>query len=154
MSLFRRFQFWAHYRFPEVIWRRCDPDMTSISKNIDNDKLDDIFNKYDNTYHSRIKMKPVDIKTSTFIESSKEIKNINLVILLAYQNIKILLQKPIFQIGQKKFYRYMLSAILKGRKLLERFAKKSCQKKKNQKGFIVERIIKRKGNKLYVKRKN
>ena len=103
MSLFRRFQFWAHYRFPEVICRRCDPDMTSISKNIDIDKLDDVFNKYDNTYHSRIKMKPVDIKTSTFIESSKEIKNINLVILLAYQNIKILLQKPIFQIDQKKF---------------------------------------------------
>ena len=103
MSLFRRFQFWAHYRFPEVICCRCDPDMTSISKNIDNDKLDDIFNKYDNTYQSRIKIEPVDIKTSTYIESSKETKNIKLVILLGYQNIKILLQKPIFQIDLKKF---------------------------------------------------
>ena len=96
MSLFRRFQFWVHYRFPEVICRRCDPDTTSISKNINDDKLDDIFNKYNNTYHNRIKMKPVDIKTSTYIESSKQIKNVKLVILLAYQNIKIHLQKPMF----------------------------------------------------------
>ena len=48
-------------------------------------------------------MKPVDIKASTYIESSKEIKNVKFVILLAYQNIKILLQKPIFQIDLKKF---------------------------------------------------
>ena len=39
------------------------------------DKLDDIVNKYDNTYHSRNKMKPADVKSSTHIASSKEIKN-------------------------------------------------------------------------------
>ena len=33
--------------------------MTSISKNVYIDKLDDIVNKYSNTYHSTIKMKPV-----------------------------------------------------------------------------------------------
>ena len=92
-----------HYRFPEVICSRYDPDMTSISKNIDNDKLDDIFNKYNNTYYRRIKMKPVDIKASTYIVSSKETKNVKLLILLGYQNIKILLQKPIFQIDLRKF---------------------------------------------------
>ena len=37
------------------------------------DKLDDIVNKYNNTYHSAIKMKPVDGKSSTYIDSSKEI---------------------------------------------------------------------------------
>ena len=36
--------------------------MTSISKNVYIDKLDDIVNKYYNTYHSTIKMKPVDAK--------------------------------------------------------------------------------------------
>ena len=36
--------------------------MTSISRNVDIDKLYDIVNKYNNTYHSTIKMKPVDIK--------------------------------------------------------------------------------------------
>ena len=35
------------------------------------DKLDDIVNKY-NTYHSSIKMKPVDVKSSTYTKSGKE----------------------------------------------------------------------------------
>ena len=39
------------------------------------DKLDDIVNKCNNTYHKRIKKKPVDVKSSTFISSSKEINN-------------------------------------------------------------------------------
>ena len=30
-------------------------------------------NKYSNTYHSTIKMKPVDVKSNTFIDSSKDI---------------------------------------------------------------------------------
>ena len=37
------------------------------------DKLDDIVDKYNNTYHSTIEMKPVDVKPTTYIECSKEI---------------------------------------------------------------------------------
>ena len=82
--------------------------MTSISKTVYIDKLDDIVNKYDNTYYSTIKMKPADVKSSTYIDSYiKEIKqkilNLKLVILLEYQNIKTFLQKVMFQIGLKKF---------------------------------------------------
>ena len=51
--------------------------MTSISKNVYIDKLDDIVNKYSNTYHSTIKMKPVDVKSNTYIGSSKEVNNKN-----------------------------------------------------------------------------
>ena len=47
--------------------------MAWVSKNAHIDKLDDIVNKYNNTYHSRIKMKPVDVKSSTYFDSSKEI---------------------------------------------------------------------------------
>ena len=36
--------------------------MTSILKNVYIDKLDEIVNKYNNTYHKTIKMKPVDVK--------------------------------------------------------------------------------------------
>ena len=36
--------------------------MTSVSKNVYIHKLGDIVNKYNNTYHSTIKMKPVDVK--------------------------------------------------------------------------------------------
>ena len=43
--------------------------MTSISKNVYIDKLDDIVNEYNNTYHRTIKMKPVDVKDTTYIDS-------------------------------------------------------------------------------------
>ena len=49
--------------------------MASISKNVYIDKLDDIVNKYNNTYHITIKMKPVDLKVNTYINSSKEIND-------------------------------------------------------------------------------
>ena len=44
-----------------------------VSKNVYTDKLDDIVNKYNNKYHSTIKMKPVDVKSNTYIDYSKEI---------------------------------------------------------------------------------
>ena len=46
--------------------------MISISKNVYIDKLNDIVNKYVNTYHSTIKMKPVDVNSSTYIDFYKE----------------------------------------------------------------------------------
>ena len=49
--------------------------MTSISKHVYIDKLNDIVHKYNNTYHRTIKVKPVDVKSNTYIESSKEINN-------------------------------------------------------------------------------
>ena len=36
------------------------------------DKLADIVNKYNNTYHRTIKIKPVDVKSSTYIDFNKE----------------------------------------------------------------------------------
>ena len=47
--------------------------MTSVSKNVDVDKLDDVVHKYNNIYHTATKMKPADVKTNTCIDSSKEI---------------------------------------------------------------------------------
>ena len=44
--------------------------MISISKNDYLDKLDDLVNKYNNMYYSTIKM-PVDVKSSTYFDSSK-----------------------------------------------------------------------------------
>ena len=49
--------------------------MTSISKNVYIDKLEDIVNKYNTTYHSPIKMRSVDVKSSIYINSSKEIND-------------------------------------------------------------------------------
>ena len=49
-------------------------DMTSISKNVCVDKLDDIVNIC-NKYPSTIKMKPVDVKTNLYIDFGKESNN-------------------------------------------------------------------------------
>ena len=38
-------------------------------------KLDNIVNKYNNTYHRTIKMKPVDVKNNTYIDSNKEVND-------------------------------------------------------------------------------
>ena len=47
--------------------------MTVISKNVCIDKLDDIVNEYNNTYHRTIKMKPVDVKDNTYIILRKKL---------------------------------------------------------------------------------
>ena len=41
---------------------------TSISKNVYIDKLNDIVNECNNTYHRTIKMKSVDVKDNTYID--------------------------------------------------------------------------------------
>ena len=62
-------------RFIRTLENKIYKYMTSISKKVYINKLDDIVTKYNNTYHSTIKMKPVDVKSSTYIDSSKEINN-------------------------------------------------------------------------------
>ena len=47
--------------------------MTSLSKNAYIDKLNDIVNEYNNTCHRTIKMKLVDVKDNTYINSSKKV---------------------------------------------------------------------------------
>ena len=51
--------------------------LTSVSKTVYIDKLDDIVNKYNNTYHSTIKMKPADAKSNAYIDSSKKTNDKN-----------------------------------------------------------------------------
>ena len=43
--------------------------MTSISKNMYIDKLNDIVDEYNNTHHRTIKMKSIDVKDNTYIDS-------------------------------------------------------------------------------------
>ena len=42
--------------------------MTSVSNNVYIDKLNDIVNEYNNTFHRTIKMKPVDVKYNPYID--------------------------------------------------------------------------------------
>ena len=49
--------------------------MTSISKNVYIDELDDIVHKYNNREHKTIKMKPIDVKSNTYIDFGKEVND-------------------------------------------------------------------------------
>ena len=49
--------------------------MTSVSENVYIDKLDDIVNKYNDTYHRTIKMKPIDDKDNTYTNIHKEVND-------------------------------------------------------------------------------
>ena len=46
--------------------------ITSVSKNVYTDKLDNIVNKCNNAYHRTSKMKTADVKSSTHIDFNKE----------------------------------------------------------------------------------
>ena len=60
-------------RFIRTLKNKIYKYMTSLSKNVCIDKLDNIVNKYNNAYHGVIKMKLVDVKTSIYIDFNKEI---------------------------------------------------------------------------------
>ena len=59
-------------RFIRTLKNKIYKYMTAISKNVYIDKLDDMVNEYNNTYHRTIKMKPVDVKDNTYIDSNKK----------------------------------------------------------------------------------
>ena len=84
--------------------------MTSISKNVYSDKSDDIVNKYNNTYHKTIKMKPADVKSSKYIDSSKEINDKdpkfridNIVRMSKYKNIFATMFQIVLVINKEAF---------------------------------------------------
>ena len=64
-------------RFIRTLKNKIYKYMTSISKNMYIDKLDDIVDEYNNTYHRLIKMKPIDVKDNTYIDFNKEVNNKN-----------------------------------------------------------------------------
>ena len=80
-------------RFIRTLKNKIYKYMTSVLKNVYINKLDDIVNKYNNTYHSTIKMKPVDVKSNTYIDSNKEIDEkypkfkIDTVIISKFKNV-------------------------------------------------------------------
>ena len=56
-------------RFIRTLKTKIYKSMTSISENVYINKLDDIVNEHNNTYHRTIKMKPTDVKDSTYFGS-------------------------------------------------------------------------------------
>ena len=110
-------------RFIRTLKNKIFKHMTAISKNVYFDVLDNIVNKYNNTVH----------------------RNINLVIMLEFQNTKTFLLKDTRKIGQKKVVSDLNCETITGS-----FYEKELQKT-NQEKFRIEKVLERKGDRLYVK---
>ena len=151
-------------RFIRTLKSKIYKYMTSISKNVYIDKLDDIVDEYNNTYHTTIKVKPIDVKDNTYINSSKEINNKDPKFKVG-DHIRISKYKNIFAKGYmpnwseevfviKKVkntipWTYVIND-LNGEEIIGIFYEKELQKT-NQEEFRIEKVIRRKGDKLYVK---
>ena len=151
-------------RFIRTLKNKICKYMTAISKKVFIDKLDDIVNEYNNTYHRTIKMKPVDVKDNTYIDFEKEVKDKDPkfkvgdhVRISKYKNIFVKVYMPNW--SEKVFisskikntvpWTYVIND-LNSEEIIGSFYEKALQKS-NQKEFRIEKVIKRKGNKLYVK---
>ena len=138
--------------------------MTSLSKNVYINKVDDIVNGYNNTYHRTIKMKLADVKDNTYNDFLKKVndkdpkcKVSDHVRISKYKNIFIKGYIPnrseeVFVIKKVKNtvpWTYNIND-LNDEEIIGTFYEKELQKT-NQKEFRIEKVIKRKGDKLYVK---
>ena len=141
--------------------------MTKISKNVYIDKLDDTVNEYNKTYHTTIKMKPVDVKNNTYIDFKKEVndkgpnvKVADYVRISKYKNIFAKGYRPnwseeVFVIKKVKNtirWTYVINN-LNDEEIIRTFYEKELQET-NQHEFQIEKLIKKKSDKLYVKWKD
>ena len=138
--------------------------MTSISKNVYIDKLDDVVNEYNNTYHRTIKMKPIGVKDNTCIDFGKEV-NDNDPKFRVGDHVRISKCKIIFAKGytpnwpeEAVVIKEIKSTVpwiyvindLNGEEIIGTFYEKELQRI-DQQEFRKEKVIKIKGDKLHVK---
>ena len=137
--------------------------MATVSKNVYYDVLDDIVKKYNNTRHSTVKMKPIDVKDNTYTNTDKKINNKdpkfkvgNRVRISNYKNVFAKGYVPnwseeVFVVNKIKTtvpWTYEIND-LNGEKIIRSFYEKELQKT-SQEEFRIEKVIKRKGDKIYV----
>ena len=162
-SIYNKGKYVVAERFIGMLKTKIYKHMTSASKSVYIGKLDDIVNEYNKTYRT-ITMKPVDVKDNSYIEFSKEVNDKDSKFKVG-AHVRISKCKNIFAKGytpnwseqvfvikklKTQLHGHMLLVILMVKELLEHFMKKNW-KKTNQQTFRMEKVIKRKGNKLYVK---
>ena len=126
------------------------------------DKLDDVVNEYNNTYHRTIKVKPVDVKDNTYIDSVKAVNDQDPKFKVR-DHVRNSKYKNIFAKGYTPNWSEDVFVIKKVKntvhghlyreEIIGTFYEKKLQKTNHQ-GFRIEKVIKRKGDKLYVKWKD
>ena len=88
-------------RFIRTLKNKIYKKMTSVSKNVYIDKLNDTVNEYNNPYHIIIKIKPIDVKDNTYINTDKKVNEKDPKFKVKF---KIFLVKATLQIDLKKFF--------------------------------------------------
>ena len=127
------------------------------------DKLDDIVNEYNNTYHRAIKMKSAEVKQNAYIDFSEKVNSEDSKFKVS-NHVRISKYKIIFAKGYTPNWSEEVFVIkevkntvpwtyvicnLNGDEIIGTFYAKEPQKT-NQQTFRVEKVTQRKGNKLYV----
>ena len=146
-------------RFIQTLKNKIFKYMTAVS-----DVLDDIVSKYNNTVHRGIKMKPIDVTLDSYAEHNED-SNLTKPKFKIGDRVKISKYKNIFSKGYTQNCledlfvvinikntvppTYVISE-LNGEPITGRFYQKELQKTSQEK-FRIEKVIKRKGDKLYVK---
>ena len=145
-------------RFIRTLKNKIYKYMTAISKNVYIDKLDDIVDEYNNTYHRTIKMKSVDVKDNTYIDFEKEVNNKDPKFKIGdhlriskYKNIFTKENMPnwseeVFLIKKVKHtvpWTYVIND-LNGEEIIGTFYE---LQKTNQKEFRIEKVLKKKDDK-------
>ena len=154
-------------RFIRTLKNKIYKYMTLMSKNAYIDKLDDIVDGYNNTYHKTINMKPVDVKDNTYIDFENKVNDKDPKLKVG-DHIRIPKYKNIFAKGYTPNFSEEIFVIkkvknavpwtyvindLNGEEIIGTFYEKELQKT-NQKEFRIDKVIKRKDDKLYVKWKS
>ena len=151
-------------RFFRTLKNKIYKHMTTISKNVYIDVLPDIVNKYNNTVHGTIKIKPLDVTNDSYAEYNEDFnkkgpkfKVNDHVRISKYKNIFAKGYVPnwseevfiVTEIKNTVPWTYTIN-YLNGEKIIGTFYEKELQKT-NHKIFRIEKLLKRKGDKLYVK---
>ena len=138
--------------------------MTSVPKNVYIDILDDTVDEYSNTHHRTIKMKPIDVKHNAYINFEEEVTDRDPKFKVG-DHVRISKYKNIFAKGytpNSSEEVFVFSKIkntvpwtyeindLNWEEIIGTFYEKKLQKT-NQIEFRIEKVIKRKSDKLYVK---
>ena len=149
-------------RFIRTLKKKIFKYMKPVSKNVYFDVLDDIVNKYNNTVHRTIKMKPIDVTSDSYAEYNEDSNEKDPKFKVG-DHVRISKYKNIFAKGYTQNWSevFIISKIkntvpwtyvisdLYGKKIYGTFYEKKLQKTSQQK-FRIEKVIK-KSDKLYVK---
>ena len=151
-------------KFIRILKNKIFKHITAASNNFYFDLLSDIVNKYNNTVHRSIKMKPIKVTSDSYAEYNED-SNVTKPKFKVGDHVRISKYKDIFAKGQTQNWSdevFVVSKIkdtvpwtyvisdLNGEKISGKFYEKELQKPRQEK-FRREKGLKRKGDKLHVK---